>query len=187
MLEVFTALILLSNLLLLFLLCSIFFSERAVSESDDSEAADTEDETNDYVNESGEAESKSNDRFLIKVLYEDTDTIKQWFVPIISGILDIDIDEFRDRITKLFGLPRYSELDLRYHDEDGLLTTITDDDDLQEILMQKTDHVKIYARIMNNAITKQARGGAGFEPVCTSKPTNTSASPEPDLDDWLIT
>lgn len=67
MLEVFTALILLSNLLLLFLLCSLFFSQRAVSESDDSESADTDDTTHDYANESAEAESKSNERFLIKV------------------------------------------------------------------------------------------------------------------------
>lgn len=69
MLEVFTALILLSNLLLLFLLCSLFFSERAVSESDDSESVDTDDKTNDHVNDSVEAESKSNERFLIKVRY----------------------------------------------------------------------------------------------------------------------
>lgn len=123
----------------------------------------------------------------VQVLCEDTDTVKQWFVPIISGILDIDIDEFRDRITKLFGLPRYSELDLRYHDEDGLLTTITDDDDLQEIMMHKIDQVKIYARVINNARTKQVGGGAGFEPICTSKPINTSKAPEPDFDDWLIT
>lgn len=123
----------------------------------------------------------------MQVQYEDRETVKQWFVPVISGILDIDIDEFRDRITKLFGLRRYSELDLRYYDEDGLLTTITDDDDLQEIMVQKTDHVMIYARISNNAGTKQVRGGggAGFEPICTSlKPINTS---EADFDDWLIT
>lgn len=67
MIEVFTALVLLSNLLLLFLLCSLFFSERATSESDDREASDADDETNNHVNESGEAESKSNERFLIKV------------------------------------------------------------------------------------------------------------------------
>lgn len=123
----------------------------------------------------------------VQVLYEDTDTVKQWFVPIISGILDIDIDEFRDRITKLFGLPRNLELDLRYYDEDGLFTTINDDDDLQEIMMQKIDQVKIYARVIKNARTKQVGEGAGFDD-CTSKAINsTSAPPEPDLDDWLIT
>ncbi|KAL8123414.1 protein JOKA2-like isoform X2 [Apium graveolens] len=158
--------------------------QRTVSESDDSESADTDDKTTDHVDESGEAESKSNERFLIKVLYEDAETVKQWFVPIISGILDIDMDEFRNRITKLFGLPRDSELDLRYHDEDGLLTTITDDDDLQEILMHKIDQVKIYARVINNARTMQ---GDGFEPIYNSKPINTSAAPEPDFDDWLLT
>ncbi|KAL8116473.1 hypothetical protein AgCh_022833 [Apium graveolens] len=39
---------------------------RAVSESDYCESADTDDKTVNYVDESGEAESKSNERFLIK-------------------------------------------------------------------------------------------------------------------------
>ena len=121
---------------------------------------------------------------------EETETVKLWYVPIINGILDIDMNELRNRITGLFGLPRYSKLDVRCHDEEGMLVIITDDSDLQYVMAKKPEQLKLYFRIINNPATSQVGGGAGLEPICTSKPTNTrnfQETPEFEMDDWLLT
>ncbi|KAL1814645.1 hypothetical protein ACET3Z_017219 [Daucus carota] len=164
-----------------------------MAESDDHEATATSDEINHHVDEqesSSKAESKSNERFLIKIMNEETETVKLWYVPIINGILDIDMNELRNRITGLFGLPRYSKLDVRCHDEDGMLVIITDDSDLQYVMAKRPEQLKLYFRIINNPATSQVGGGAGLEPICTSKPTNTrnfQETPEFEMDDWLLT
>lgn len=60
--------------------------------------------------------------------------------------------ELRGRITDIFGLPRDSKLEISYIDEDGELISMTDENDLRDIMTQKKlqYRLRVYVKLINN-------------------------------------
>lgn len=92
-------------------------------------------------------------------------TLKRLNAPIYDGNLHFNMDELRGWITYVFGLPRYSELEISYIDEDGELITMTDENDLMDIMAQKKlqYRLRMYVKFINKA-TAQV-GGGGLKPI----------------------
>lgn len=106
-----------------------------------------------------------------------------------NGSFVFDMSTLKEKITYLFNLPADSELELSYIDEHGELITMTDDHDLEDIMMQITLPVlRMYVRAINIA-PPGLLVGTEFKHAATSKSTNTSESDSPaqsDHDDWLL-
>ena len=68
------------------------------------------------------------------------------------------MDNLRDRITYIFDLPRYTELEMSYIDEDEEEITMTDENDLMDIMTQKKLQYRLwmYVELKNIQATTQA-------------------------------
>ncbi|KAK1357870.1 PB1 domain-containing protein [Heracleum sosnowskyi] len=158
------------------------FEFESENEEEDEDEPPNKDDENDHAKlESDE----SPETFLFKIKYERT--LKRLNLPIYDGNLHFDMDELRGRITYIFGLPRYSKLEISYIDEDGELITMTDENDLVDIMTQKKlqYRLRMYVKLINNAITKQGVQ-AGLEPIRTPVTFESGSSYDSLDDDFLI-
>ncbi|KAL3366774.1 hypothetical protein AABB24_011474 [Solanum stoloniferum] len=78
---------------------------------------------------------------VIKVKYGET--LRRFNARVADDKFDLNIDELKDKIFKLFNFPPDSELTLTYIDEDGDVVTLVDDEDLQDITRQDLDPLRI--------------------------------------------
>ncbi|XP_074375162.1 protein JOKA2-like [Apium graveolens] len=131
------------------------------------------------------SDNKSSETFLFKMRYEKT--LKRLKVPIHDGKLHFDMDELRGRIIYIFGLPKISELEISYIDEDGELVTMTDENDLVDIMTQKKlQHcLRMYVKLINKETAAPAGAQARLEPVPTSGASESGWSYD-SLDDFFI-
>ncbi|XP_074374923.1 uncharacterized protein LOC141716631 [Apium graveolens] len=129
------------------------------------------------------------DHFLLKIRYGQTQ--KRFVAPTVNGSFVFGMSGLKDKIKYLFNLPNDSELLLRYIDEHNEMITMTDDNDLEDIMMQMTlPNLRIYVDVLNIAPPVQlGGGGTGLKHADTSKSTNTWESDSPansDEDDWFL-
>lgn len=103
-------------------------------------------------------------------------TLKRFVAPIVNESFVFDMSGLKEKIKYLFNLPIDSELELSYFDEDWELITMTDDNDLEDIMTQMTLPVlRMYVKVINNAPSVQVVG-AGLRHTCASKSTSSSES-----------
>lgn len=176
---------------------SLFKSEKSEAAAVTEEIVHASDKSVDVVSETKYDEfHEFNDhqyfdnRFVQRFLFKITDgyTVKRFAAPIVNESFVFDMSGLKEKITYLFNLPINSELELSYIDEQCELITMTDDDDLEDIMTQMTlPNLRMYFRVINNAPPVGA--GAGLKHTSTSKSTSTSESDSPansDNEDWLL-
>ncbi|KAK6795095.1 hypothetical protein RDI58_008548 [Solanum bulbocastanum] len=95
---------------------------------------------------------------VIKVKYEET--LRRFNACVINEKLDLDIGGLRDKIIQLFNFAHDAELTLTYIDEDGDVVTLVDDEDLQDVMRQDLNPLRISARL--NAGERSGRASARF-------------------------
>ncbi|KAL1814644.1 hypothetical protein ACET3Z_017218 [Daucus carota] len=203
-LALITTVSFLANFILLWFLCAYVFCNITYSSTEPEPETRPEPEPEPTIkyDEKDHAEPISDEfphTFLFKIKFGKT--LKRLSVSIIDGNLHTNMDNLRDRITYIFDLPRYTELEMSYIDEDEEEITMTDENDLMDIMTQKKLQYRLwmYVELKNIQATTQAIhisstkewnkttaavGLEGLEPICDSKPTNT---PEFEMDDWLLT
>lgn len=82
---------------------------------------------------------------VIKVKYEET--LRRFNACVINDELDLNIGGLRDKIIQLFNFAHDAELTLTYIDEDGDVVTLVDDEDLQDVLRQDLNPLRISVRL----------------------------------------
>lgn len=93
---------------------------------------------------------------VIKVKYEET--LRRFNACVINEKLDLDIGGLRDKIIRLFNFAHDAEITLTYIDEDGDVVTLVDDADLQDVVRQDLNPLRISARL--NAAERSGRASA---------------------------
>ncbi|KAL1814643.1 hypothetical protein ACET3Z_017217 [Daucus carota] len=159
-LALITTVSFLANFILLWFLCAyVFCITYSSAEPEPQTRPEPEPEPTIKYDEKDHAELKSDespDTFLFKIKFGKT--LKRLQVPIFDGNLRTNMDQLRDRITYLFGLPRYTELEMSYIDEDEEEITMTDENDLMDIMTQKKLQYRLwmYVELKNIQSTTQA-------------------------------
>ncbi|XP_016458014.1 protein JOKA2 [Nicotiana tabacum] len=90
---------------------------------------------------------------VIKVKYEET--LRRFNARVINEKLDLNMDGLSDKIFQLFNIARDAELILTYVDEDGDVVTLVDDEDLQDVMRQDLNPLRISVRL--NAAERSSR------------------------------
>lgn len=90
---------------------------------------------------------------VIKVKYEET--LRRFNAGVINEKLDLNIGGLRDKIIQLFNFALDAELTLTYIDEDGDVVTLVDDEDLQDVMRQDLNPLRISVRL--NAAERSGR------------------------------
>lgn len=93
---------------------------------------------------------------VIKVKYEET--LRRFNACVINEKLDLNIGGLRDKIIHLFNFAHDAELTLTYIDEDGDVVTLVDDEDLQDVVRQDLNPLRISVRL--NAAERSGRPSA---------------------------
>ncbi|CAN4088059.1 unnamed protein product [Withania somnifera] len=93
---------------------------------------------------------------VIKVKYEET--LRRFNACVINEKLDLNIAGLRDKIIKLFNFAVDTDLVLTYIDEDGDIVTLVDDEDLQDVMRQDLNPLRISVRL--NAAKRSGRPSA---------------------------
>ncbi|KAK4375677.1 hypothetical protein RND71_006354 [Anisodus tanguticus] len=91
---------------------------------------------------------------VIKVKYGET--LRRFNVCVADDKLGLNMDGLREKIFQLFNFPPDSELTLTYIDEDGDVVTIVDDEDLQDIVRQELDPLRISVRLNTEKISRSS-------------------------------
>lgn len=92
----------------------------------------------------------------LQVKYEET--LRRFNACVINEKLDLNIGGLRDKIVQLFNLAHDAELTLTYIDEDGDVVTLVDDEDLQDVMRQDLNPLRISVRL--NAAERSGRPSA---------------------------
>lgn len=127
-------------------------------------------------------------KHVLQITYEST--VKRFVADIVNGSFVFNMSQLKGQITHLFNLPIDSELELSYIDEHWDLITMTNDEDLEDIMTQMTlPLLRMYVKVINNAPTKQVgeEGAAGLKHTSASNFTNTfesDALAKSDEDGW---
>ncbi|KAK1357871.1 hypothetical protein POM88_051127 [Heracleum sosnowskyi] len=165
-------------------------TEEFVHASDESKDAFPEFEYDEFqeFNDQQYLDNRFVQRFLFKITYGCT--VKRFVAPIVNESFVFNMSGLKEKITSLFNLPIDSELELLYIDEHWELITMTDDNDLEDIMTQMTLPVlRMYVKVIDNAPPVQVGEGAGLGHTCSSKSTSSSECDLPaksDNDDWLL-
>ncbi|WOG99454.1 hypothetical protein DCAR_0518806 [Daucus carota subsp. sativus] len=162
-LALITTVSFLANFILLWFLCAYVFciTYSSTGESEPETRPEPEPEPTIKYEENDHAELKSDESphtFLFKIKFGKT--LKRLSVPIFDGNLNTNMDNLRDMITYIFDLPRYTELKMSYIDEDEEEITMTDENDLMDIMTQKKLQYRLwmYVELKNiQASTKAIR------------------------------
>ncbi|CAN4085974.1 unnamed protein product [Withania somnifera] len=102
---------------------------------------------------------------VIKVKYEET--LRRFNACVVNEKLDLNIAGLRSKIIQLFNFAHDAELALTYIDEDGDLVTLVDDEDLQDIMMQDLNPLRITVRLnaAERSVRHSARSSGNFTPL----------------------
>ncbi|PHU23802.1 hypothetical protein BC332_08909 [Capsicum chinense] len=93
---------------------------------------------------------------VIKVKHEET--LRRFNACVCNEKLDLNIDGLRDKIIQLFNFAHDAELTLTYIDEDGDVVTLVDDEDLQDVMRQDLNPLRVSVRL--NAAERSGRPSA---------------------------
>ncbi|KAK4362521.1 hypothetical protein RND71_017762 [Anisodus tanguticus] len=93
---------------------------------------------------------------VIKVKYEET--LRRFNAAVINEKLDLNMGGLRNKIIQLFSLAHDAELTVTYIDEDGDVVTLVDDEDLQDVMRQDLNPLRISVRL--NAAERSGRPSA---------------------------
>lgn len=96
---------------------------------------------------------------MIKVKYGET--LRRFNARVADDKLGFNIDGLNDKIFQLFNFPPNSELTLTYIDEDGDVVTLVDDEDLQDILRQDLDPLRISVRLNTEKLGRSSGTSSG--------------------------
>ncbi|MCD7464770.1 Protein joka2 [Datura stramonium] len=114
---------------------------------------------------------------VIKVKYEET--LRRFNACVINEKLDLNIGGLRDKIIQLFNFSHDAELTLTYIDEDGDVVTLVDDEDLQDVMRQGLNPLRISVRL--NAAERSGRPSALSSGNSTPLRSPRVQPPFPDL------
>jgi next-to-BRCA1 protein 1 len=78
---------------------------------------------------------------VIKVKYEET--LRRFSARVINGELDLDMYGLTRKIFSLFNMPSNTVLSMTYVDEDGDVITLSDDEDLRDVMKQSLNPLRI--------------------------------------------
>ncbi|KAL9227482.1 hypothetical protein vseg_003165 [Gypsophila vaccaria] len=112
---------------------------------------------------------------VFKVKYEDT--LRRLNVAVCGdGQLNLNMEGLRLKVSSLFNLP--ADFRLTYEDEDGDVVTLVDDDDLNDLLRQFLNPVRIFVHLHSD---QSAQSSSGRSATQNPSPQNRHPNIHPDV------
>lgn len=107
---------------------------------------------------------------VIKVKYEET--LRRFNACVINEKLDLNIAGLRDKIIQLFNFALDAEIALTYVDEDGDVVTLVDDEDLQDVMRQDLNPLRISVSLngAERSSRPSARSSGNSTPLRSPRP-----------------
>ncbi|KAL3512738.1 hypothetical protein ACH5RR_025455 [Cinchona calisaya] len=84
---------------------------------------------------------------VVKVKHEET--LRRFNARLVDGKLDLNMDALREKIIGLFKFTPDAELTLTYVDEDSDIVTLAEDEDLQDVVRQALNPLRITVKLSN--------------------------------------
>ncbi|KAK1363163.1 Next to BRCA1 protein 1 [Heracleum sosnowskyi] len=101
---------------------------------------------------------------VIKVQYGET--LRRFSSQIVDGKLDLDMNALREKVHSLYSFPVGSELVLTYIDEDKDVVTLADEEDLDDIVRQSLNPLRITVKLnMKRSARSQSKSSGNSSPV----------------------
>ncbi|KAK1363161.1 Ubiquitin-associated (UBA)/TS-N domain-containing protein [Heracleum sosnowskyi] len=101
---------------------------------------------------------------VIKVQYGET--LRRFSSEVVDGKLHLDMNALREKIHSLYSFPVGSELVLTYIDEDKDVVTLTDEEDLDDIVRQSLNPLRITVKLnMKRSARSQSKSSGNSSPV----------------------
>ncbi|KAL9239632.1 hypothetical protein vseg_013935 [Gypsophila vaccaria] len=115
------------------------------------------------------------DSIVFKVKYEET--LRRFNVAVNGGQrLDLSMEGLRLKICSLFGFASDADFRLTYKDEDDDLVTLVDDNDLDDVVRQGLDPVRITVHLNSDQSSRSSSSPSGSAAPSTPSPETVQAN-----------
>ncbi|KAF5476723.1 hypothetical protein F2P56_003433 [Juglans regia] len=103
------------------------------------------------------------------------------------GFSELTMTDLRKNIHRMFDIPADADFILTYFDEDGDVVTLTDEDDLSNVVTQCMKVVKINVQLSNNKLGAESYAQSGGSSISTQRLTSLQTRhPYPKIETGVV-